>query len=225
MAVNASQKPAKQSFFGPISKGLLGFSKSFFVPVAKEWVDPPNLDEVLENEGFIVASSWDKATQAKYSSVVQDIEVLKKYLMPIFLSYNQRAKYYQNGYFFYQRIFIIGAFLTTILAVCSTYFSSGAGKEGLVGPLFGAVYHGPSMLELFSVLTTIVSAITGYFTILSQKGDPRKRWSNYRRLAEDLRMTYFKFLTHQAPYDQPNRIDVLRQNLYEIRQKGRGINA
>jgi hypothetical protein len=223
MAANVKANEPKPRFSFPMTRNLWGFAKSFITPVPKEWVDPPDLDKVLDEDGFISPKYWEPDHVQKYPAVVQDLDTLKEFLLPLFLSYSQRAKYYQNSYYFYQRIFIIGAFLTTVLAIFTTFFSKT--DSGLTGPVFGTTFQSEHMLELFSVLTTIVSAITGYFTILSQKGEPRKRWSNYRRLAEELRMTYFKFLAHQAPYDKPNRLDNLRQNVYEVRQKGRGINA
>jgi hypothetical protein len=77
------------------------------------------------------------------------------------------------------------------------------------------------MAQTFSLSTMIVSAITSYFTILSNQGSPRKRWASYRRLAEELRMTYFSFLSRLAPFDTGNRLDRLRVKILEIREKER----
>jgi len=106
--------------------------------------------------------------------------------------------------------------------VLTTYFSGE--NITLMGYTYEKVWllgwrNGWSMVTLFSGLTTIVSAITSYFTLLSNQGEPRKRWASYRRLAEELRMLYFKFLSRMEPYDKAARVEILRKRIIEIREQ------
>ena len=194
----------------------------------KQWTRPQPeaaYQEALYWEGFITPDFWDDDDLTQYPKIMQDLDDLEEYLLPAFWEYNQRATYYQRNYFFYQWIFIIGAFMTTAFGALSTYFTA---DDGASVTLLGNAYSNVwllgiqldySMDTFFSLLTTNVSAITSYFTLLSNQGEPRKRWANYRRLTEELRMLYFKFVSRLPPYDQPTRVDKLRHRVIEIREQ------
>ncbi len=194
----------------------------------KEWERPADeaaYQEALYWEGFITPNFWDDDDLANYPKIMQDLDDLEEYLLPAFWEYTQRARYYQRNYYFYQWIFIIGAFLTTAFGALTTYFNAG---DGTSVTFLGTAYTNISIFgrptnygmdNFFSLLTTIVSAITSYFTLLSNQGEPRQRWANYRRLAEELRMLYFKFVSRLPPYDKPNRVDKLRHRVIEIREQ------
>jgi hypothetical protein len=91
--------------------------------------------------------------------------------------------------------------------------------------IFGSEFDAATMRQLFGLLTTIVGAVTSYFTLVSQQGEPRQRWGKYRRLTEELRMTYFRFLSHLEPYHQANRVNKLRVSVQEIREKAQENNG
>jgi hypothetical protein len=187
--------------------------------IPKDWVKPPEPEyqKNLYNEGFYSTQLWQADKLQEHPAIERDLKELDEYLLPLFWDYNQKAAYYQNQYFMYQRVFIFGAFLTTVIAILSAYFSTES-----TAVLFGSTFPAPEMVRLFSSLTTIVSAITGYFTLLSQR-DPRKRWSTYRRLAEELRATYFKFMARLDNFSSANRVDNLRSAVLDI--ENRGLNV
>jgi hypothetical protein len=68
-------------------------------------------------------------------------------------------------------------------------------------------------------MTAIVGAVTAFITALSNRGEPLKRWGKTRRLAEELRMNYFNYLSHLPPYDKPDRVQKLREMVINIRVK------
>ena len=193
----------------------------------KTWTRPESEDEYQQElywQGFISPDHWEDDDLTEHSAIMQDLSDLDEYLLPVFWEFNQAAKYYQRKYYYYQWVFIIGAFLTTVMGVLSTFFSGGDGPVQLMGNTYEEVYllgwqPGLSMVTLFSGVTTIVSAITSYFTLLSNQGEPRKRWASYRRLAEELRMLYFKFLSRMEPYNKASRVEILRKRIIEIREQ------
>jgi hypothetical protein len=169
--------------------------------------------EALNNEGFISPKHWTQDNLSDYPIIEQDIKDLEEHLLPTFWRYTHLAKYYQNRFYLYQWVFMFGAFLTTILAVFTSYFDN----TGYIVPMIGMEY-----VRFYSVMTMIVSAITSYFTLLSNQSNPRNRWANYRRLSEELRMTYFKFLARLEPYDKENRVTKMREQIMAIKERERG---
>jgi Protein of unknown function (DUF4231) len=73
--------------------------------------------------------------------------------------------------------------------------------------------------QVFSLITAAIGAITAFFTAVSNRGEPQKRWGKARRLTEELRMHYFTYLSHLPPYDTPDRLKVMRRNVVDIRVK------
>jgi len=73
--------------------------------------------------------------------------------------------------------------------------------------------------QVFSIITAIIGALTAFFTALSNRHEPQKRWGKTRRLTEELRMHYFTYLSHLAPYDTADRVQVMRENVIDIRVK------
>ncbi|PJF40827.1 MAG: DUF4231 domain-containing protein [Chloroflexi bacterium] len=200
-----------------------GFRNLFFfksrpkwsVPI--DWEKPENIEDYereLYYEGFITERYWNEDNLADYPIVKQDLADLEEHLMPIFWEYNQKARYYQNGFYKFQWIFMFGAFITTIFAVL-TNFAIGLDADT---QLLGFIDKNDAV-RAFGIGTAVVSAITSYYTLLSNHGEPRKRWANYRRLAEELRMNYFRFLARLEPFDTPDRVDMLRKRVIEIRRK------
>ena len=178
------------------------------------WDRPSELEynEMLEKEGFVARDSDEVK---RFPTIISDLDVLESYLLPTFCEFNQRSRYYQHQYYFYQWIFIIGAFLTTVVAVLATYLGRGVDVQTTVGIIRTA--WTPSRIA--GLFTAIIGAIVSYFAIMSNWREPRKRWVNYRRLAEELRAIYFKFLLHTRPYDSKNRIEILRRDILELKQQ------
>ena len=111
---------------------------------------------------------------------------------------------------------MFGAFFTTILAVLTGYYG---GLDATDTKFLVISADTDLWVNLFGVLTAIVSAVTSYYTVLSNQGEPRKRWASYRRLTEELRMIYFRYISRTEPYSRENRVDVLRRGILEIRRQ------
>lgn len=201
------------SFFGLDDLTFLKKRPRFKYP--KEW--PPSEDIDYEQElhwqGFI--SKRFMPDVSNYPIIEQDLRDLEEYLLPIFWDFNQKAKYYQNNFYLYQWVFIFGAFFTTMLAVLTTYY----GTQNEAWFLFLGPFDGDSMVTVFSLLTALVSFVTSYYTLLSNYGEPRKRWASYRRRAEELRMMYFKFISRIEPFNSEDRVDQLRREVLNIRRE------
>lgn len=179
-----------------------------------EWerpADEADYQRLLDWEGFVSHDVWQENYGDDISNhpvVAQDLADLDQHLLPTFFQLNQKAKYYQNVYYYYQWIFVWGAFLTTLLGTMAA-FTADPTSTGL-----------ESYLSRFlSIMTAIVGATTAYFTALSNRGRPNERWAKTRTLAEELRTEYFKYLAHLAPYDKPDRVQILRTNVVEVRVK------
>ena len=183
----------------------------------KEWVAPDKDEEYEQDlyyEGFIVPDRWKDDELTRYPAIMADLELLDKYLLPAFWNFNQKARHYQSRYYYYQRIFIIGAFLTTVISVVNSFVHA---TEFSTIP---GLIISKEMINIFlGICTAIISARATYYTLLANYGEPRQRWARYRRLTEELRMLYFKFLGRLEPFNTKDRVTLLRQRVLEIRQQ------
>ena len=224
--MTASDSP-RFNFRIPIVSNILKnlrstYKSSFFIKrrpkwnIDREWARPDqeSYQQELHWQGFITPEYWAEDDLEAYPLITQDLADLEEYLLPVFWEFNQKSKYYQNAFYKYQWIFMFGAFFTTILAVLTGYY--GGLPEGNAN-FFLITAEREFWVNLFGLLTTIISAVTTYYTVLSNQGEPRKRWASYRRLAEELRMTYFMYISRVEPYNRANRIDVLRRRVLELR--------
>jgi hypothetical protein len=181
--------------------------------VPMDWdppADAPAYQKLLNDEGFVTNEYWKDDDINNHPIIKQDLADLDEYLLPTFFEFSQKSKYFQNQFYLYQWVFIGGAFLTTVLgALASIYY--------VTNP--GGVSTGLSTQQLFSYLTAVVGAVTAFITALSNRGEPLKRWGKTRRLAEELRMNYFNYLSHLPPYDKPDRVQKLREMVIDIRVK------
>jgi hypothetical protein len=130
-----------------------------------------------------------------------DLRELEQYLLPRFWALDQEARYYQNLHYLYQWIFIIGAFMTTLLAAFSVW-------------LYGADVTTNTVTNILGLITTVIGATTGSISFLETRQSPQKRWFQSRSKAERLRSLYFLFLARQNPLninDAKARIKELRR--------------
>lgn len=192
-----------------------------------------DLQPVLESDGFVSSSLWQQHDIAKHPVIAQDLRDLEQHLFPTFYEFSQKAKYFQNRYYLYQWIFIWGAFLTTLFGTLTTYAynpflalqtSSGAIAEAApapdaTSPFTAQAGGGNTWSRAFGYLTAVLGAVTAFFTALSNRGEPQKRWAKNRRLTEELRMHYYKYLAHLPPYDKPDRVQRLRELVVDSRIK------
>jgi hypothetical protein len=203
MAASVRSRPYKDLFFLKRRPRLRG------IPL--EWERPADEDvfqKLIDQEGFVSRKYWPGGDLTeKYPTVAQDTKDLDQYLLPSFFEFSQKSKYYQNAFYLYQWVFALGAFFTTL-------FGTLAAMIGL-----GTASYSVELGQILSYLTAIVGAITAYYTTLSNRGEPQKRWGKTRRLAEELRMNYFRYLAHLPPFDKDDRVQKLRQTVIDIRVK------
>ncbi len=182
--------------------------------VSPEWNKPADDDtyqKMIRDEGFVSIKYWEHDDINKHPIIAHDIKDLEQYLLHSYFEFSQKSKYFQNQFYLYQWVFVWGAFFTTVFGTLSTLFSLPAGATGTAST--------SSIHQFFSILTAIIGALTAFTTALSNRGEPQKRWGKTRRLSEELRMHYFTYLSHLTPYDQPDRVQKLRENVINIRVK------
>ncbi|HLA44133.1 MAG TPA: DUF4231 domain-containing protein [Aggregatilineales bacterium] len=178
-----------------------------FVPV--EWDMPKDKSEfqkILEWEGFISPDFWSQDDLTGYPTVKQDLDDLEEHLLPAFFEFNQKATHYQNRFYYYQWIFMGGAFLTTLFGALTTY-------------AYTRVDDGGGWADIFGVTTAVISGATAYYNVRSDQTSPQKRWAKARRLAEELRMNYYKYISHMPPFDTDERVQEMRRMVINVRRK------
>jgi hypothetical protein len=177
--------------------------------IPRDWHKPKEgkaYDELLHREGFITNRFWDADNLEMSPTIRQDLADLDEHLLPAFWYFNQKAQHYQNRFYLYQWIFMTGAFMTTVLGATTTY-------------LYGVYPDGATVSTLSGVATATMAGFITFFNVLYEQGKPQTRWANTRRLTEELRTTYFKYLGHIAPFDTPDRLQLMRQIVIAIRRK------
>lgn len=185
--------------------------------ISLEWQHPgteERYQDALEYEGLVSSKAWESANPqekiADYQALKQDLDDLEQWLMPAFWEFNQKALHFQNRFYFYQWIFMLGAFLTTLLGVLTTYAYT---RDNATLP------------QAFGYATAIVSGITAYFSVLNNQSSPQVRWARSRRMTEELRSAYFRYLAHLPPFDRIDRVDMMRKFVLDVRQQERRENG
>lgn len=177
--------------------------------VSQEWQRPRTQEafqDLLEYEGFISMRHWKANDLTQMATLKQDLEDLEEHLVPAFFEFNQKALHYQNRYILYQWVFMFGAFITTLLGALTTYAYTLSDDGGMAANVFG-------------IMTAIVSGTSAYFNFVSDQGSPQRRWAKARRLAEELRMNYYRYLAHLEPFDKDDRVQQMRRMVIDIRRK------
>lgn len=220
--------------------GFLDLLKQMLIPrplASKLWSKPDDPEEyatMLDNEGFVVPSRWSETDLTRFPDIMADLAMLERYLLPNFWSFSQKAFYYQSRYYYYQRIFLANALITTFISVVNSFVFAVGGVVDARFIMYIMVIFGfndfsqvpefltqPSLYvnTMLGILTTIVSSRATYYTLLSNYGEPRQRWARYRRLTEELRMTYFKYLAHLGAFANQGRVKNLRTAVLILRQQ------
>jgi len=189
-----------------------------------EWEKPADDDEyqkLIHADGFVSPKYADEGDLTQHPVIVHDAEDLAEYLLPTYFEYSQASKYYQDRYYFYQWVFVFGAFLTTVAGSIATllYIPPGLSATATQIAVTSQDLNSVNWQQVFSIITAAIGALTAFFTAVSNRGEPQKRWGKTRRLAEELRMHYFTYLSHLPPYDTPDRLKLMRSNVVDIRVK------
>lgn len=207
MAVTTRPKPRKRWY----SDLFFVKRRPFLRGIGVEWERPSGDDDyqkLIHQEGFVSRKYWDGGDLSNLPTITQDLKDLEQYLLPSFFEFSQKSRYYQNNFYLYQWVFALGAFFTTL-------FGTLAATIGVLIPTDSGVDVG----RVLSYMTAIIGAITAYYTTLSNRGEPQKRWGKTRRLSEELRMNYFLYLSHLAPFDKDDRVQKLRETVIDCRVK------
>ena len=233
MTQTTASKPAKKSGSGWYSQLFFNRRRPHLRALPKDWIRPEDEDayqKLIHDDGFVSPKYYDEADLSQYPLIVHDADDLAEYLLPTYFQYSQLSKYYQDRFYFYQWVFVIGAFLTTVLGALATLLSvqatsavqvastaqvSAAAQAAAAAQVSATI----PWQQITSLLTAAVGALTAFFTALSNRGEPQKRWGKTRRLTEEMRMLYFTYLSHLPPYDTPDRVQIMRGNVIDIRVK------
>ncbi len=180
----------------------------FFGGLPQEWVLPDDTEyqRQIHDAGFVSLDSEEYGDLSAHPIILQDLKDLDQHLLPTFFMLGQKARYYQNQFYMYQWVFITGAFLTTLFGTLALYLYGQVDASALA-----AQTAGDPLATALSYLTAIIGAVTAFYTTLSNRGEPRKRWSKVRRLTEETRACYFRYLAHLPPYDTSERVQRLRE--------------
>lgn len=215
--------------------------------ISMDWTTPDGDDfqKMLEDDGFVSNAVWEQHDIQQHPIIAQDLRDLEQHLLPTFYEFSQKAKYFQNRYYLYQWVFIWGAFLTTLFGTLTTYVynpflalqstpaaaitanvtpAPGQPGENAVQADLDTLFTaqsggGNTWSRIFGYVTALLGAVTAFFTALSNRGEPQKRWAKNRRLTEELRMQYFKYLAHLPPFDKTDRVQRLRELVVDSRIK------
>ena len=208
------------------SKRRYAWNELFFIKrrphlrgIPLNWEKPASDDQyqkMIRDQGFVSWKLWDGPEDvSQHPILLRDLKDLEQYLLPSFFEFSQKSKYYQNKFYLYQWIFVVGAFTTTVFGTIAALFTIPAGTEVVSTTGISSV----NWQQIASIATAVVGAVTAFITTLSNRGDPQKRWGKTRRLTEELRYHYFTYLSHMEPYDTPDRLQKLRRNVIDIRVK------
>jgi len=198
--------------------------------MTREWIDPRKnkrlskqqaealYDRLMVGDGFLCDSLFrapedpeedvlsmiygaERRPNTLSSELQQAVGKLEKHLLPHFWKITQQAKYYQNMYYLFQWVFIIGAFLTTVLAAANVYYHDNdfvvRWLQFLADPL--RLRH-ITATALLGFVTALISGLTAAVATMSAGLTPRKRWFMARAKAERLRSFYFLFLAQQGRF-------------------------
>ncbi len=224
MTQTTASRPAKKSPPGWFEQLFFIRRRPHLRALPSEWFRPEDEDEyqkLIHNDGFISPKYWAEDDLSQYPVIVHDAEDLAEYLLPTYFQYSQKSKYYQDRFYFYQWVFVIGAFMTTVFGSIATllYIPPNLSAVATQAAERSLDANSINWQQLTSLVTAGIGALTAFFTALSNRGEPQKRWGKTRRLTEELRMHYFTYLSHLPPYDTPDRVQILRENVINIRVK------
>lgn len=148
----------------------------------------PRQEFVLLNDADVksLLDAYDIAHDAPAAQRVwDDMTVLNEELMPIFRERDHVAKREQNRYRLYQLSFLLLATAATAIGSFQVW----------------ALQSAQEMILVFGLFETFIALLTVFVSTLMGNRQPLGEWLENRRLAEQLRREYYRFLTDSQPYD------------------------
>lgn len=141
-------------------------------------------DNIIAKDGFSI-----KSTEDARKKIEQDMETLNTELMPLFRVRDHAAKRDQNRYRRYQLSFIF-------LATCAT----GVGSFQV-----WALQNAEGWILILGLIETVIALLTTFIATLMGTRQPLADWLENRRLSEQLRREYFRYVMDIEPYDKLER--------------------
>lgn len=187
------------------------------------------LQRKIKEEGFIAKADFDDyPALMDVEPFNQEIQELEELLIKPYFIASQKAKFFQNMHFLYQWVLVIGAFVTTLFATVAVTVNT---SPLIIDPSnpSSIVINNPEavvnrgIVKASSIATALVSFVTTIITAYLRNRQPQYEWYSWRRVTEELRRHYFMYLTHLAPYDKPDRVEVLERNVVQIKNSGGSV--
>jgi hypothetical protein len=161
----------------------------------KNWLKPAlpkDYDCFIQKEGFVTLDDLTEYIKKQsngsldqFPTIQQDIKDLNgENFVDHFCRYDQEAKHYQNAYYLYHWVFVLGALTTTALSILSVTSAS-------MSPVLRFGLWG---------LTVVVALATAVYSVMNRTDRPQREWYLNRRRAEVLRSHYYLYLARVPPY-------------------------
>ena len=176
------------------------FSNLFFIRrpprlrgALQEWVQPDEAtyQALIRDHRFVtvqdieayIQSKAPTASLADFPTITDDLRILNgdSYLHDYF-EYDRKASHYQNSFYLYNWVFVVGAFATALLGFLSIILDS----------------------TVIWVLTGLIGFLTTVYTFKNNREVPQREWYVNRRRAETLRSHYYQYLAQVPPYHGSN---------------------
>jgi hypothetical protein len=142
----------------------------------------------------------DKAKPEDAARFTSDLEFLEQEMGESYVEWDREAKVAQNRYRRNQINYILLAMAATIV---------GSFQAVVVG-------HDANLLRSLGFIETVIAVFAVFLSTGFNAIPPLPEWIKQRRRTESLRQEYFRFLMHQAPYDDaPSDLD--RQGMLRAR--------
>lgn len=183
-----------------------------FTGSLREWETPDQeaYSTVIGEHRFITQGDIEEYAAAQkppipldqFPTLLDDLKLLngESYLHTYF-KFDSAALHYQNTYYLYNWIFVVGAFATALLGFLSIVLSN----------------------SVVWVATGIIGFITTVYTFKNNREVPQREWYMNRRRAETLRSHYFQYLAQVPPYhgSNENREIRLLQTVIQVSRLGK----
>lgn len=142
----------------------------------------------------------DKASLVDVGRFTADLDFLEQEMGESYVEWDRKAKIAQNRYRRNQINYVLLAMIATIV---------GSFQAVVVG-------HDPTLLRTLGLIETVIAVFAVFLSTGFNAIPPLPEWIKHRRRTESLRQEYFRFLMHQAPYDEAPS-DLERQGLLRAR--------
>lgn len=171
----------------PITQAKRDFRKNW-----PEWMRQlPQIRFPEPNENFQLIDSERLAAQVSQvdaearKRLEDDLQYLDRELLRLFRERDYQAKFQQNRYRTYQIAYML-------LATAAT----------LAGSLLAvSLRSAPNTAPLWGFIETLIALLATFLAALSSRDAPLPKWIENRRIAEQLRREYYRYLMDLPPYD------------------------